>query len=67
MATTKKYDVLSPDGFAISATETYNSVEKAKAALKQWMKRYEMQGYYSSNNGRISLNELESHCRIITL
>lgn len=64
---TKAYDVLSPDGFSIDATETYPSIEAAQEALKQWKKRYTAQGYYSSNKGRIPLDELQNHCKIITL
>jgi hypothetical protein len=32
-----------------------------------WIKRYEVQGYYSSNNGRIPLNELENYCQFKTI
>ena len=63
----KKYDVISPDGFSISFTDTYGSVEKAKEAFEEWKKRFEAQGYYSSNRGRIPLDELEEHCTIVEL
>jgi len=62
-----KFDVLSPDGFSIHFSDTYNSEEEAKIALKNWCKRYELQGYYSSVNGRISLKDLKSCCKIINL
>ena len=58
-----KYIVLSPDGIPISP-DTYPTKKGAREALKKWMKRYEMQGYYSSNSGRISLADLESMCEI---
>jgi hypothetical protein len=61
----KKFDVLSPDGFSIHMSDTYNSVKDAKKALKEWKKRFEHQGYYSSNRGRIHLDDLEDFCRII--
>jgi hypothetical protein len=60
-----KYDVISPDGFSIHHSDTYATKEQAKNALKEWVKRYENQGYYSSNKGRISLSELENHCEIV--
>ena len=63
----KKYDVISPDGFAISFSDTYESVEAAKEAFENWKKRFEAQGYYSSNSGRIPLDELEEHCTIMEI
>jgi hypothetical protein len=61
----KKYDILSPDGFSIHHSDTYSSPEKAWAAFDEWKKRYEMQGYYSSNRGRIPLDELKNHCELV--
>ena len=61
-----QFDVFSPDGFAIDREETYPNFEVAEQKLKEWVKRYEFQGYYSSvNYGRIPLNELEDYCSII--
>lgn len=60
-----KYDILSPDGFSISFDEVWDSRQEAQEALNKWAKRYEQQGYYSSNRGRISLDELADHCRIV--
>jgi hypothetical protein len=61
-----QYDVFSPDGFAISREDYYPSIEVAKEKLKEWVKCYKMQGYYSSvKYGRIPLNELEDYCTII--
>lgn len=59
-----KYDVISPDGLSISATETWDDVNSAQKALIIWMKRYEVQGYYSCNGERIPLDELELRCAI---
>ena len=60
-----KYQVLSPDGFTIERENPYyKSIEKAQEAFINWSKRFEFQGYYSSNNGRIPLDELESNCTI---
>jgi hypothetical protein len=67
MKTNKQYDVLSPDGFSIHFSDTYNSINEAKSKLTEWTKRYEHQGFYSSNNGRISLSELEQHCQIVEI
>ena len=61
----KKFDVLSPDGFSIHFSNTYATREEAMNAFFVWKKRYEAQGYYSSNRGRIPLDELENHCRIV--
>lgn len=69
----KKYQVLSPDGFTIRHDiTTYKSLKQAKESLAQWIQGYKAQGYYSQTcyNGyirRISLNELPDYCEIITL
>lgn len=63
-----QFEVFSPDGFAISREETYPSVEVALEKLKEWIKRYEFQGYYSSNKyGRIPLDELEQECQVVQI
>ena len=64
-----KVQVLSPDGITIEFDKwTYPSMKKAKEAFNNWKKRYEMQGYYSSNDyGRIPLNDLENYCQYKTL
>lgn len=61
------YDILSPDGFSIHPTDIYETPEQAWAAFDEWLKRYEHQGYYSSNKGRIPLNEVKQHCKLIPL
>jgi hypothetical protein len=61
----EKYEVLSPDGFTIEFDKPYyTSKKKAYEAFDKWKKRYEGQGYYSSNNGRIPLDELENNMTI---
>lgn len=57
------YQILSPDGFPIDL-QPYTTKEQASTALKAWLKRYEMQGYYSSKAGRISLQDLEKYCTL---
>jgi hypothetical protein len=60
-----KYEVLSPDGFTIEFDRPYyTSKEKAFEAFDKWKERYRNQGYYSSNNGRIPLEELENYMYI---
>jgi hypothetical protein len=65
MKTSKRYNVISPDGFFIERVATYKSRKEAIAAFEVWKKRYVLQGYYSSNNGRIPLEELADFCRIV--
>jgi hypothetical protein len=60
-----KWMILSPDGFTIEFDRpTYPSLKKALEAFENWSKRFEIQGYYSSNNGRIPLDELVDYCTI---
>jgi len=67
----KEYNVLSPDGFSINYSGTYDSIEKAENAIKEWVKNYEKQGYYSTiKNGErlcIPISELADHCQIVTI
>lgn len=67
--TVGKIRILSPDGFDIDpyVEDDYTSQEVADKAFDDWKSRFESQGYYSSNNGRIPLNELRNHCKFITL
>lgn len=61
-----KYQVLSPDGFTIEfAKAHYPSKKKAFEAFDNWKKRFEIQGYYSSNEyGRIPLEDLEDYISV---
>jgi hypothetical protein len=65
--TATKYDINSPDGFSISAFNTYRNPEEAWRAFDQWLKRFERQGYYSSNEGRIPLDQVKKHCSLVTI
>jgi hypothetical protein len=58
-----KYEVLSPDGFTIEFDKPYyESSQLAFEGFDRWKKRYEVQGYYSSNDyGRIPLEDLEDY------
>jgi hypothetical protein len=61
---TKKYQVISPDGFTIEfAHPYYTSKKKAIAAFEKWKERYVQQGYYSSARcGIIQLEDLDQYC-----
>lgn len=60
------YQVISPDGFAFHPTDVFTSVTKAwEKFRKDYKKRYEYQGYYSSvNHGRIDLRDLADYCSV---
>jgi hypothetical protein len=64
-----KYQVLSPDGFTIEFDKPYyESSQLAFEAFDRWKKRYERQGYYSSNEqGRIPLEDLEDYITITAI
>lgn len=62
-----KYDVKSPDGISINRSQTYENVKEAGDALDQFVSRYQKQGYYSSNYGRIPIEELAFHCNLVVI
>ena len=65
MISMTNYEVLSPDGFTIEFDRPYyTSKEKAMIAFNEWKERFRRQGYYSSNNGRIPLEDLENYMTI---
>lgn len=48
--------------------DLFHSEEEARTkGIPEIKKRYERQGYYSSNARKIPLNELEKHCKIVAL
>lgn len=58
---------MSPDGFPFDPDDTFATEQEAWDAIKNiYCKRYETQGYYSSNRGRISLEDLPAHCTVIS-
>lgn len=69
----KKYITRSPDGFALNCDDkVYPSMKQAKEAIKNWVKNYTAQGYYSQTcyNGyvrHISLAELSDYCDIVAI
>lgn len=61
------FDVLSPDGISIEGSE-YVSRAAAESSLKQWVKRFEWQGFYSTSRWeRIPLAEIAGRCRIVEI
>ena len=58
------YDILSPDGFTIRmpGDKLFKTKSEGEKYFKQWKKRYERQGYYSLNYGRIPLSSLHEDC-----
>lgn len=63
-----KYYIISPDGFS-TQPEPFQCKEEefetdVRKNFKEWKSRFETQGYYSSNSGRISLNELSENCSV---
>lgn len=62
----KKYRILSPDGFPITMENLTYTEKQLPQALKDFAKRYEAQGYYSSpSHGRIHLLDIQDYCSII--
>jgi len=68
---TKKYKVLSPDGFTIEPTPYYKTLKQTQIKQYLFCERYREQGYYSTiRNGErfnIPLIDLQDYCEIITL
>jgi len=62
----KLFNILSPDGLTISM-DNFKTKEEALNYFAEWKKRFELQGYYSSNNGRIDLEDLEDECCFIEI
>lgn len=59
----KKYDIISPDGLSIDREKTYTGLKAALDAFKEWVKKFESQGYYSSAKfGRIDLRDIDNFC-----
>lgn len=61
----EKFVILSPDGFPIERDKAYyRSLNELHTAFVIWKERFQTQGYYSSNRGRIPLEELLEECVI---
>lgn len=60
----QKFNVLSPDGFPITA-EPFNSQREAEAAIPQWCERYQKQGFYTTTEReRIPFKELPQRVQV---
>jgi len=63
----EEFDILSPDGFAISFDKTYSTLMEAARAFIKWKQSFSKQGFYSSNEGRIHLDDLRDDCQLVPL
>jgi hypothetical protein len=62
--TRDKFQVLSPDGFTIERDKAYyRTFNEAVDAFIIWKERFRVQGYYSGNSGRITLDDLKDYCQ----
>lgn len=61
-----EFNFLSPDGITFSQ-DNFPSIEKAVEELHKWSKNpgFLKQGYYSSNNGKIGLEQLPQNCTLV--
>ena len=57
--------LLSPDGIPIHPTASYANKKEAFTAFNKWSKRFKKQGYYSSNMGRIHVEDLPESCSLV--
>lgn len=59
----EKFVILSPDGFPIERDKAYyRTLNELHKAFVIWKERFVLQGYYSSNRGRIPLDNLLEEC-----
>lgn len=65
MAKAKTFRILSPDGIDIRHDKWKHKETEIENELKEFVKRYEKQGYYSSNNGRIALEDIADCCEVV--
>jgi hypothetical protein len=56
-----KLDIFSPDGISIRE-KPFKTKKEAAEYYQEWVKRFENQGYYSSNRGKIELKHLSCNC-----
>lgn len=55
-------DIISPDGFSFFIDGPKKDIAEAEDAFSNLFNAYEKQGYYSSNRGRISMENFKIHC-----
>jgi hypothetical protein len=64
MAKVQRFRILSPDGFDIRMDKFSYTEKQIEGELKKFTERYRLQGYYSSNRGRIALEDIADYCKI---
>jgi hypothetical protein len=65
MPKVQKFRILSPDGFDIRMDKANYTEKQVPQELENFAKRYERQGYYSSNRGRIPLEDIADYCSVV--
>ncbi len=65
MSKVQKFRILSPDGFDIRMDKANYTEKQVPKELEDFAKRYERQGYYSSNRGRIPLEDIADYCSVV--
>jgi hypothetical protein len=64
----QRHRILSPDGFDISMEKTLYREDEIEGALKDFVKRYETQGYYSNNRReQIALEDIADYCKVVAV
>jgi len=62
----EKFDIISPDGFAISFDKTYSSLMEVARAFIRWKAGFVKQGHYSSvKHGKIHPDDLRDYCELV--
>ena len=60
------FRILSPDGFDIRMDKYEYKEDELENELKEFVKRYEKQGYYSmSNREEIPLKDIADYCQVV--
>ena len=67
MPKVQKFRILSPDDIDIRMDKFEYTKKQVPQELEDFAKRYERQGYYSSNRGRIPLEEIAEHCSVVLI
>jgi hypothetical protein len=67
MPKVQKFRILSPDGFDIRMDKHTFTKKQVPQELENFVKRYERQGYYSSNRGRIDLEDIADYCSVVPI
>jgi hypothetical protein len=65
MPKVQKFRILSPDNIDIRMDKFEYTKKQVPQELEGFAKRYERQGYYSSNRGRIPLEDITEQCSVV--